>query len=241
MNYVAYSLSLIEVTKMENIYNFYPPFTLGQTYRKMIPKGKYAVYHPASIVKSDKRLNYYMYNRKGVAEMYTYECLSYPDCTYAIETIPKFNHPKRTSKMTLYDYIIDKDYNSLDQDKQVMIVYCKDDDNENNGYCEVDVSFNTPGKNILLIEDEQLSKYALKGEKGTFKIDFKGGVRIQILIIDIMIYSGDVTFKILDFENNLSNPQLKEENNISHYKYYLSNKVFYQFNFGNVPYETLEI
>ena len=241
MNYVAYSLSLIEVTKMENIYNFYPPFTLGQTYRKMIPKGKYAVYHPASIVKSDKRLNYYMYNRKGVAEMYTYECLSYPDCTYAIETIPKFNHPKRTSKMTLYDYIIDKDYNSLDQDKQVMIVYCKDDDNENNGYCEVDVSFNTPGKNILLIEDEQLSKYALKGEKGTFKIDFKGGVRIQILIIDIMIYSGDVTFTVKGYDK-LTNGQLKDEAiDISYYKYYLSNKIVFYFNFAQLTFESVEL
>ena len=123
MNYVAYSISLLETTKMESIYNFYPPQTMGQTYRRMIPKGGYAVYHPTSISTSDKRLNYYMYNRKGVAEMYTYTCLSYPDCTYESETIQKFNKPKKTNRMTVYDKEIDKDYGGMDSDKQVLIFY----------------------------------------------------------------------------------------------------------------------
>ena len=245
MNYVAYSISLLETTKMESIYNFYPPQTMGQTYRRMIPKGGYAVYHPSSISKSDKRLNYYMYNRKGVADMYTYTCLSYPDCTYAVETIQRFNKPKRTNKMTVYEKEIDKDYGAIAPEQQVMIVYCKDDDNENNGFCEVDVSFNTPGKDILLIENEQFSKYVLKGDKGTFKIDFKGGIRIQRLIIDIMIYSGDVTFTAKEYENaalKSSNNKLGEEGiDISHYKYYLSNKIVYYFNFAQLPYNSFEL
>ena len=245
MYYVAYSLSILEVTKMESIYNFYLPQTMGQTYRRIIPKGKYAAFNPADVVKSDKKLNYYMYNRKGVAEMYTYTCLSYPDCSYDISTIQKFNHPKRTSKMTVYDFAIDKDYSALSPEKPVMIVYCKDDDNENNGYCEVDVTFNTPGKTIVLVENEQFSKYVLNEEKGTFKIDFKGGVRIQILIVDIMIYSGDVTFNAKGFDNvaiKPSNGQLREEIiDISYYKYYLSNKIVYYFNMAQVPYELVEL
>ena len=241
MDYVAYSLSILEVTKMESIYNFYPPQIIGQTYRRMIPKGNYAVYHPASITTSNKTLHFNMYNRKGVAEMYTYTCLSYPDCQYTVKEIQKYNKPKRINRMTVWDISIDKYYSALSPEKKVMIVYCKDDDNDKDGYCLVDVSFNTLGNNIALVENEQFSKYVLIRDKGKFILDLKGVNEIKSLNIDIMIYCGDVTFKILDFENNLSNPQLKEENNISHYKYYLSNKVFYQFNFGNVPYEILEI
>ena len=216
MKYVAYSISILETTKIESIYNFYLPQIMGKTYRRMIPKGGYAVYHPGHFNKSNKRLNYYMYNRKGVAEMCAYECLSYPNCSYTIEEIQNFNKSKKINKMTVYDFEIDVEYDALGPTKEVMIVYCKDDDNGNNGYCEVDVSFNTLGRDILLIENEQLSKFVLRDEKGIIRIDFKKGIKIQRLTIDIMIYSGDVDFSI-DYDGELN-------------KYFLSNKIVFFMN-----------
>ena len=230
MYYVAYSISILEVKKMESIYNFYFPQIMGQNYRRMIPKGSYAVYHPGHFDQNDKRLNYYMYNRKGVAEMYTYKCLSYPNCSYTIEEIEKFNNPKKTNKMTVYDIEIEKEYNALDPEKEVMIVYCKDDDNKNNGYCEVDVSFNIPGNSILLVEDEQLFKYVLKDEKGKIIIDLKNGIKIQRLTIDIMIYSGDITF-------NINNSDDKLDIN----KYYLSNKIVFSLNLAQSRIDRIEV
>jgi len=78
-----------------------------------------------------------------------------------------------------------KKYEALDSQKQVMVVFCKDDDNENNNYCEVDTSVYTPGNTVNIIEDEQFSKYVISGDKGILKLDFKGGMKIQALTVDI--------------------------------------------------------
>ena len=127
-----------------------------------------------------------MYNRKGATEIYITKCSTYPNCTYTKESIQSFIKPKRINRMTMWDLEIYRTYNALDYEKNVMIVYCKDDNNENEGYCEVDTSFNSARKTITLIENEQFSKFVLMGEKGEFRLDFKGGKIIKRLIIDIM-------------------------------------------------------
>ena len=233
--YAAYSISILETTKMENIYNFYFPQIIGENYRRIIPKGNYAVYHPGKLYQYDIKLYYYMYNRKGVAEMYTYKCLSYPYCNYSIEEIQKFNKTKKINKMAIYDFKIDKTYEALDKEKQVMIVYCKDDDNENDGFCEVDVSFSVLGKKIKLIENEQLSNYVLKNDIREFIIDCSGGILNRSLIIDIMVYSGDVTFNIKSYDDIL------KDDKITHLKYYLSNKIVHRFYFAEFPDNNMEI
>ena len=176
-----------------------------------------------------------MYNRKGVAEMYTYKCLSYPYCNYSIEEIQKFNKTKKINKMAIYDFKIDKTYDALDKEKQVMIVYCKDDDNENDGFCEVDVSFSVLEKKIKLIENEQLSNYVLKNNIREFIIDCSGGILNRSLIIDIMVYSGDVTFNIKSYDDII------KDDKITHLKYYLSNKIVHRFYFAEFPDINMEI
>jgi hypothetical protein len=200
MNYVAYSISILEPTKLDTFYNFYPPQTISQTYRRMIPKGSYAVYHGSTI--NDIKYNYNMYNRKGVSEMYITKCTNFPNCIYSLNEIKMMEKPKRINKMTIWEQRIDRPIGALDPVKYVMVIYCKDDDNENKGYCEVDTSVNNIGSIINLVENEEFSKYVLKGDKGIFKIGFKGGIKIKSLTIDIMIYNGDVDFKVRDFEDN---------------------------------------
>ena len=99
MNYVAYSISILEPTKLETFYNFYPPQTIDQTYRRMIPKGNYAVYHGATI--NDIKYNFNMYNRKGIAEMYITKCTTFPNCIYSLNEIKMMEKPKRINKMTI--------------------------------------------------------------------------------------------------------------------------------------------
>ena len=239
MDYVAYSISILEPTKLESIYDFYPPQTIGEIYRRMIPKGSIAVYHGAKIGTNDKRLTFNMYSRKGVAEMYVTECNDFPYCLYTVKNLEQMTKPKKVNKMTIWEKIIDKEVDALSRSKYVMVVYCKDDDNEEKGYCEVETNVNTLGKTITLVENEKFSKYVLKGDKGKFKVDFKGGKRLQRLAFDIMIYSGDVNFKVSNFENN--NGKLNEEIDINYFKYYLSNKIHYHFNFAQLSYDCLDI
>ena len=240
MPYVAYSVSILEPTKLESIYNFYPPQVIGETYRRMIPKGSVAVYNAAKLITSDKRFSFNMYNRKGVAELYVTECNEYPDCLYSTQQLQNLNQQKKVGKMTIYEGVVDKDVDALSKSKYVMIVYCRDDDNQNKGYCEVDTNVNTAGKTIKLVENEKFSKHVLEGEKGEIKIDFKGGVKIQRLGIDIMIHSGDVEFSVQGFENKLNNDKLKDVE-FDYFKYYLSNKIYYHFNFAQLVYEEFVI
>ena len=229
MDYVAYSISILETTKLESIYNYYPPQIIGQFYRRMIPKGGYAVYHSLRVEPSDKKLTFNSYNRKGVAEMYIKNCQTYPNCTYTTESNQSLQKPKRINRMSIWDLDIDRTYDALDSEKYVMIIYCKDDNNENEGYCEVDTSFELIGKTIELVENEQFSKYALKDENGIFRMDLKGATKIERLTIDIMIYSGDVIFDVEEFDDT------------SYEKYFLSNKIVYNFNLAQTSLDELKL
>ena len=233
---VAYSLSILEPNTLESFHNFYPPQLMNQIYRRMVPKGSYAIYQVGKVYSSDKRITFNLYSRKGVAEMYYAECTTYPLCSYSKEELSKLKKAKSVNKMAIWEINNEKEFNALDSDKYVMIIYCKDDNNENKGYCEIENSIINNIGVITLVEEEKFSKYVLKGDKGSFKIDLKKAKKIRALTIDIMIYSGDVSFDVRNpvFSNDLKD----EEIEFNHYKYYLSNKIFYHYNlaFNKIDY-----
>ena len=243
MEYIVYSISILEPTKLEKFYNYYPPQTLGQIYRRMIPKGEYAVYHAGSIASGDKRYNYNVYTRKGVADLYVEKCTSWPNCDYD-KKIDSLKKVKRIGKQAIWEQTVDKAGTSdpIGNEKMVMVVYCRDEDNDNKGYCEVDTSAFKVGQEINLVEEEKFSKYVLKGEKGTIMADFKSGIKMQRATIDIMVFSGDVRFKLKGGETqNLNGPLGDEWIDINYFKYYLSNKIFYHFNFAQLALDNIEL
>ena len=151
MDYVAYSLFIIEPTRLESVYNFYPPQYKDQIYRRMIPKGSYAVYHPNSLALSDKRVNYNVYTRKGVIDTYVTECDEYPNCKYKIGDLNNKDKLKVLNKMASYNKDLSRAYSALGGKKLVMVVFCKDDDNDKKGYCEIESSIFTSGIQITLV------------------------------------------------------------------------------------------
>ena len=240
MDTVAYSISILEPHTLQQFYNFNPPQLMNQIYRRMLPKGSYGIYQVGKIDSSDKRISYNIYNRKGVTEMYFTECTTYPVCSYTSDILKESKKPKSLNKMYIHEINNDKESNALHSVKNIMIIYCKDDDNEDKGYCEFESSiFNQKG-DITLVEDEKFSKYVLKNDKGRFKIDLKKAVKIQRLTIDIMIFSGDVSFNVQNPVSN-TNDKLEEEIEFYHYKYYLSNKIFYHFNLAQTAIDSLTI
>ena len=243
MDQVAYSLSILEPTSLSPAYKFNFPQSHGQFYRKMIPKGSIAVFHGTKIDSSAKRFNFNLYNIKGVAEMYVDKCSTYPDCNYDPKNLSGYLKPKRTNKNTIWEASFENTgaYETLDSSKYVMLVHCKDDDNEEKGYCEFETSIFTQSQTILLVENEKFAKLVLKGDTGTFKVDLKGGVQIQRLTFDIMIFSGDVSFNVKETSNKLSSGKLGEDVDLNYFKYYLSNKIFFHFNFAQLKLYDLEI
>jgi len=235
---VAYSISIIEPKSLNSVYNFNLPQANGQFYRRMIPKGTVGVFHGTKIDNSAKRYNFNLYNIKGVAEMYIDKCSTYPDCNYNPKDLSPYLKPKRTNKNTIWEASIEENggYETLDSSKYVMLVHCKDDDNEEKGYCEFDTSIFTLSQTINLVQNEKFAKFVLKGDTGVFKIDLKGGIQIQRLTVDIMIFSGDVSFNVKESSNKLG-----EDIDLHYFKYYLSNKIFFHFNFAQLNIYEVEI
>ena len=143
--------------------------------------------------------------------MYIGECKNYPDCHYSEDQLNNLIKPKSINQMAIWSTTIDMS-SAIGSDKYVIVAYCKDDDNENNGYCIFETSIFNRRQDIYLVENEIYSKFVLRREQGQFILENI----IQNTFVDIMIYNGDVTFDI-------------DDKNINYQKYYLANKIHYHF------------
>ena len=217
---VFFTISLTEPNSLKSLYNYYPPQIPGHFYRRYLPKGKTAFFSPMALDNTAKKYNYNMYSITGYSKMGITKCTSYPNCEYS--TVDDLTLPKSSNRMTIWTTEQDNS-STMGKQKDVIVVECKDDDNENNGYCLFETSVLVKGQTINLVHNEKLSFYALKDEKGTFKLELGNGVKAARLTIDIMIFSGDISFNV---------KEAAEQNEFTFHKYYLSNKVFFQFDLG---------
>ena len=223
-NDVLFSVKIVPIAgkKTPDFYFSNPPMILGQTYRNMLSKGRTVFYHGAKIDKEKERYSFNVYNRKGVTQVYMADCTTYPNCifnmTKDVEDTTKLQMVRNTGKISIYDQVIDKSMDVFDQNKKLMVIKCIDDGSDQSGYCEFDTTINLKGQDVYLIEDENMAKYAVKGETGKFKIDFKNAVKLSNVGVEIMIHTGEVLF---DSETSLTSPFFT--------KYLLSNKVFFDF------------
>ena len=221
LDYVVFSLSLVELSNIDNIYNFNYPQYVGSFYRRMIPKGKYAVFHPDKLNKTIERYTYNVYNRDGAVEMFVERCASYPKCEFDIN---KLTPVKKVAKQSIYELKTKDGFpEAIGKDKNVMIVYCRDEGDNEKGYCEFDSYISAIGEPLELLEGEKTYKYVLEKEEGFIYADLKYGEKIQRAMFDIEVFSGDVTFEYVNKETN-------DDIDSNLVVYHLSNKVVFLFN-----------
>ena len=186
---------------------------VGQTYRYMVQKDKFAYYYGTEInkVNDTDRYSFNIFNRKGVTEMYMTSCDTFPNCTFE----------------TNFEEELPDGMESLDQSKTIMLIKCVDDGNDNDGYCEFDASIFKKSQRITLIQDENFAKYVVQGEKGSFLLFFNMATKLYNVGVEIMIHSGEVLFE--GSKNlNAEKTGLGDEEGVT--KYLFSNKVFIDFN-----------
>ena len=234
-NHVLFSVRLVPFAnkKVSDFYFTNPPLIIGQTHRQMLTKEKTVLYHAAKLDANDGRVSYHLFTRKGVAQMYIAECNNFPDCTYDmskdIDDPNKMELVRNTGKISIYDRKIEKTTAVFEQNKKVILIKCLDDGNDEQGYCEYDILVNVKGNPITLLEDENYAKYAIKGEEGKFRIDFKNAIKLSNVGVEIMVHSGEATFEGTT-DLDLMGSQSNESNELpSVTKYILSNKVFINF------------
>ena len=240
-NDVIFTISLSEYENLDPLYNYYPPQMTGQIYRRMLPKGSISFFSSTDLNKSAKKYYYNMYSKKGVPKMYIAECTTYPNCQYSLDDLKNLQSPKSTNQMTIWT--TDSDLSStLGNKKNVIVVHCSDDGNDDSGYCIFETLIYNKGQDIHLVENEKFSKFVTKDEKGVFRLDFGVGIKTQRVTVDIMIFSGDVNFKVLEIKNSGNNLKAdKEDIDANYLKYYLSNKIFFHFNLAGVSIVELNI
>ena len=204
---MVFAFSITEPTKLNNLYNYYPPQLTGMIYRRIIPKGSIAFFSGTKNDGSAKKYDYNLYQIKGYSRLYIGECRTYPDCHYEPDTLYNLIEPKNTNQMTIWTTTDDKS-SAIGTVKYVMVVKCEDDDNQNNGYCEFETSIFSKGQSVDLVENEKFYRFAVKGEKGTFIADIQSGRQIQRITFDIMIFSGDINF---DFSKSKAKLRVGDE------------------------------
>ena len=232
---VLFSVQLVHRApqKAGDIYYTNPPMFVGQTYRYMVQKDKFAYYYGTEInkVNDTDRYSFNIFNRKGVTEMYMTSCDTFPNCTFETnfeEELPDgMELVRNTGKIAIYDRKVPKTMEALDQSKTIMLIKCVDDGNDNDGYCEFDASIFKKSQRITLIQDENFAKYVVQGEKGSFLLFFNMATKLYNVGVEIMIHSGEVLFE--GSKNlNAEKTGLGDEEGVT--KYLLSNKVFIDFN-----------
>ena len=72
--------------------------------------------------------------------------------------------------MSIWTIDIDES-SAIGSDKFVIVAYCEDDGNDENGYCEFETSIFSKSQDIHLVEEEKFSKYVIEGEQGKFIIN----------------------------------------------------------------------
>jgi hypothetical protein len=229
---MAFTISISEPSSLSNVYNYYPPQLNGEIYRRLIPKNTVAFFSGAKSDNSAKKYDYSLYRIKGLTKMYIGDCRKYPDCLYNPSDLNVLVSPKSINQMTIWTTEEDKS-SAIGSEKYVIVAYCEDDGNDDSQYCEFETSIISKNKDIYLVEDEKFSKYLVAGEKGKFYIDLQSGRQIQRLTIDIMTFSGDVTFNCHDEYSN-ENKLTDEQIQTSYDKYFLTNKIFYNLNFAQL-------
>ena len=240
-NDVIFTISLTEPKNLDSLYNYYPPQMTGQIYRRMLPKGSISFFSSTDLTKSAKKYYYNMYSKKGVPKMYIGECTTYPNCQYSSDDLKNLQSPKSTNQMTIWT--TDSDLSStLGNKKYVIVVHCSDDGNDDSGYCIFETLIYNKGQDIHLVENEKFSKLVMKDEKGIFRLDLGVGIKTQRVTVDIMIFSGDVNFNVLENLNSGNKVNAdKEDIEINYHKYYLSNKIFFHFNLAQISIIELNI
>ena len=214
-DYVIFSFKVMDYGKLLDVYNYEESLVQGGIHRHLLPKGKIGVYHFSKSIVPSKKNDYTLSRIRGISKLYFGECKTFPNCQYTTDDLKKFNTSIPAKINNDFIFTSENDRNqALATIKDVMVVHCEDGLED---FCEFDTSLFAKGQDIVLLEERTFSKFIQKGETGQLIVDLQSHRIISILVIDLTIYSGDVTFTI-------------KETDLPYKQFYLSNKVLFTIN-----------
>ena len=205
---IIFSFQIVDYDKIIEPFGYTEPMIIGDTYRRLLPKGKIAYYYGGK-AEDNIRYDITLTRRKGLPQLYLGECTFFPDCSFKKDDLKDLTAVSSVNNQKIL--ILNKMSSSaLGTQKPAFVVYCEDNELSED-FCEFDMNIFAKGQDIILIENEKFSKYVESGV-GNLIVDLKRDRIIERITIDIMVLNGDISFEI-------------QEPNVNYEKIYLSNKV----------------
>ena len=219
--YAIFSLQLS--TNRHNFYNqfIYPPQYPGVIYPHFLLKDEMAIFTGMKPKEGATEINFNMKALTGFPDMLYDNCTTYPDCTYNDDKLTTIIDPHHSNRMSVYSFYLKeaKEITPISQFQPLMIVKCREGvkyKNLTSDYCIFETTIFSNKDRLKLKEVESISQFLLTGESDLYSIDFEGQDDVQKVYLDLLVFSGDVKFKIDDNEIEQGA-----------HKYFLGNKIFY--------------
>ena len=202
INEIYYSLQLTNPNISTIKLGLYSPQIYGELYPRILQKGDEYSYVGITPHDETSQISIDMISQYGFSDMFFHFCKNYPICSENEEINPRSINGHSTYK-TIY---VKK--SPMSPYQYILYVKCLD------GPCGFKTSFNSDIVNINLKEDEPFSQFILKGEKDLYKVDYSGEKIIRKIYVDLMVFTGDVSFNTDDSTLDVK-------------KLYNANKIFY--------------
>ena len=129
----------------------------------------------------------------GYPKVYLDDCKRFPFCKYE-DTFDLSNLEEVSiNKMCNYDYIYKTKDNSniIDSFQPLIIIHCPYEND-----CQFTITYFTENDCIFLKEEGLLKQYLSKDEKNKFMIDYNNHNNIEFIIIDLVIFNGNIHIDI---------------------------------------------
>ena len=195
INEIQFSFYISLGKTSKNGLNFYHPQINGQLYPRVLKFQELTAFIGLNHENSFLKINYNIYNKDELTKMYIYECKNYPLCLYKKnETISNVVNPRNIDRFTTYSIYkeeLNNEYNPISKNQKLLVAYC-DKSNGINLYCTFETLIYSDTDEIKLIENQYFNQYLLEKESNNFKIVATGESKIKQVIIDIIVYVGEV-------------------------------------------------
>ena len=218
-NYVVFSVQLS--SNKHTIYSqlIYPPQYPGVIYPHFLLKGEIALFQGMKPRAGATEINFNMKALNGFPDMLYDSCQTYPDCVYDDQKLSDVVDPHHSNRMSVYSFYLkdEKEITPISAFQPLMIVKCREGPKYKNrtaDYCIFETAIFTNKDRLKLKETETFTQFLLTKESDLYVVDFEHEDDVNKVYLDLIVFSGDVRFKI-------------DDSSIDAHKYFLANKIFY--------------
>ena len=218
---VAFSVQLS--SNKHIIYNqlIYPPQYPGVIYPHFLLKGEIALFQGMKPRDGATEINFNMKGLMGFPDMLYDSCQTYPDCSYNDAKLSDIIDPHHSNRMSVYSFYLkdEQEITPISAFQPLMVVKCREGPkykNKTADYCIFETAIFTNKDRLKLKETETFTQLLLKKESDLYTVDYEQEDGVNKIYLDLIVFSGDVRFKIDD--------QISDR---AAHKYFMANKIFY--------------